>query len=73
VSKELQQYYEAVSFEYEKLGNLLDKVSKFYQSIIKEDRAESEYFRVGFYGLDFPSFLQVQFLQQLHTYGISYL
>ena len=32
--------------------------STFYDNIMKTQRPRPEYFRVGFYGLGFPSFLQ---------------
>ncbi|KFD46483.1 hypothetical protein M513_12625 [Trichuris suis] len=37
---------------------LKEKMSKMYRNILKHQRAEPEYFRVGFFGLGFPSFLQ---------------
>ncbi len=33
------------------------KMSRLYDNIMKVQRAESEYFRVAFYGLGFPNFL----------------
>ena len=36
--------------------------ARFYDCIMKQMRPEPEYFRVGFYGLGFPSFLQVNIL-----------
>jgi len=34
------------------------KQAEFYDSIMTKIRPEPEYFRVGYYGLGFPSFLQ---------------
>lgn len=36
-----------------------NKQAEFYQQIMKQVRPEPEYFRVGYYGRGFPSFLQV--------------
>ena len=43
-------------------------ISKFYSNILQEIRAESEYFRVGFYG-GFPPFLKNKvFIYKGHEY-----
>ena len=34
-------------------------IARFYSNIMREIRAELEYFRVGFYGAGFPAFLKV--------------
>ena len=34
------------------------KQAEFYDSVMTKIRPEPEYFRVGYYGLGFPSFLQ---------------
>ena len=38
--------------------SLQKKQAEFYDSIMTKIRPEPEYFRVGYYGLGFPSFLQ---------------
>ncbi|KRZ77500.1 Dedicator of cytokinesis protein 1 [Trichinella papuae] len=58
VCQELQHEYEHRTYEYDKLANLLEKMSKMYRNILKHQRAEPEYFRVLFCGLGFPIFLQ---------------
>ncbi|OUC45203.1 SH3 domain protein [Trichinella nativa] len=58
VCQELQHEYEHRTYEYDKLANLLEKMSKMYRNILKHQRAEPEYFRVLFSGLGFPIFLQ---------------
>lgn len=35
-------------------------IARLYSNIVREIRAELEYFRVGFYGAGFPPFLKVQ-------------
>jgi len=35
-------------------------IARFYSNIVREIRAELEYFRVGFYGAGFPPFLKVR-------------
>ena len=37
----------------------LKKQATFFDRIMKDLRHDSEYFRVGFYGRGYPSFLQV--------------
>lgn len=56
--KELAIQYEDIVFDFIKLSKIHDNMSKFYVKILKEMRHESEYFRVGFYGLRFPEFLR---------------
>ena len=41
----------------------------FYENIVKTHRVEPSYFRIGFYGKAFPSFLQVSY----HLYGDIYM
>lgn len=56
--KELAQQYENEIFDYKSLSNIHIRLAQFYEKILKEMRHESEYFRVGFYGLGFPEFLR---------------
>ncbi|UXI23320.1 elongator complex protein 4 [Sarcoptes scabiei] len=57
VCKELQAVYES-GFKYSKLSALLKRNAQLLDKIITQHRPDNEYFRVSFYGLDFPSFLQ---------------
>ncbi|KAL9893363.1 dedicator of cytokinesis protein myoblast city isoform 3-T4 [Glossina fuscipes fuscipes] len=56
--KILVQEYENEIYDYIKLAELLKKMALFFEKILKELRHTSEYFRVCFYGLGFPRFLQ---------------
>ncbi|KAM7361679.1 dedicator of cytokinesis protein myoblast city isoform 1-T2 [Cochliomyia hominivorax] len=56
--KVLAQQYENEIYDYIKLADLLKKMALFFEKILKELRHTSEYFRVCFYGLGFPRFLQ---------------
>ncbi|KAI9184353.1 Deoxycytidine kinase 1 [Blastocladiella emersonii ATCC 22665] len=58
VCKELLEYYDVVVYNYEKQAETLQKLANLYQSIIKQQRFYSEYFRVGFYGMGFPATLR---------------
>lgn len=58
VCKELMAEYENETFDYTNLSELLKRMSQFYDSIMKQSRANPEYFRVGYYGRGFPPFLQ---------------
>lgn len=58
VCKDLQEIYER-SYKYAKLSAILKRNAQLLDKILTEHRADSEYFRVSFYGLDFPFFLQV--------------
>ncbi|CAG2177256.1 unnamed protein product, partial [Oppiella nova] len=55
--KELAPVYER-QYALDKLSQVLKRHSAFLDKILTKLRPENEYFRVGFYGLDFPSFLQ---------------
>jgi dedicator of cytokinesis protein 3 len=57
--KELANFYETKLFNYTKLSSILHKEAKFFQNILNCVRPEPEYFRVGFYGRGFPSFVRV--------------
>ncbi|KAL5021107.1 hypothetical protein ScPMuIL_000262, partial [Solemya velum] len=56
--KELAKLYEDELFDYERLSTILKRQADMYDCIMKEMRPDPEYFRVGYYGKDFPSFLQ---------------
>jgi dedicator of cytokinesis protein 1 len=56
--KELARQYEEETFDYERLGALLNRMASLYDHIIHQVRHEPEYFRVAFYGRGFPAFLQ---------------
>ncbi|XP_067326775.1 dedicator of cytokinesis protein 5 isoform X1 [Anolis sagrei] len=58
LSKELAEMYENKVFDYERLGNLLQKRATFYENIMKAMRPQPEYFAVGYFGQGFPSFLR---------------
>lgn len=67
VCKELQRVYEC-SYKYSKLSLMLKCNADFLDKILTQHRSDNEYFRVSFYGLDFPSFLQVKkFLKKFYT------
>lgn len=55
--KELAQQYENEVFDYHCLSITHLRLAQMFDKILKEMRHESEYFRVGFYGLKFPQFL----------------
>ena len=57
--KELAEHYEQESYEYDKLSKILAKQAQFFENIIKAVvRPEPTYFRVGYYGRGFPTFLR---------------
>ncbi|KAK4298449.1 hypothetical protein Pmani_029209 [Petrolisthes manimaculis] len=58
--KELVEQYEVVMMDYNKLADLLARMSNFYRSIMNPQnlRPEPEYFRVAYFGRGFPAFLQ---------------
>ncbi|KAG8228173.1 hypothetical protein J437_LFUL014408 [Ladona fulva] len=58
VCKELVKQYEIETYDYNQLSVLLQKMSQFYDKIMKHIRPEPEYFRVAYYGRGFPAFLQ---------------
>ncbi|CAG2105189.1 unnamed protein product, partial [Medioppia subpectinata] len=57
VCKELAPVYER-QYSLDRLSQVLKRHANFLDKILKQLRPENEYFRVGFYGLDFPTFLQ---------------
>ncbi|XP_021375284.1 dedicator of cytokinesis protein 1-like isoform X4 [Mizuhopecten yessoensis] len=56
--KELVHLYESELFDYERLSVILRRQADLYSCIIKELRADPEYFRVGYFGRGFPAFVQ---------------
>lgn len=56
--KELAVFYESQLFDYSALSTILKTEAKFYDNILIQLRPEPEYFRVGFYGLNFPLFVR---------------
>ncbi|XP_070558084.1 dedicator of cytokinesis protein 3-like isoform X2 [Ptychodera flava] len=56
--KELAMQYESKAFDYAKLGKILRKQADFYEQIQNNTRMETDFFRISFYGLDFPTFLR---------------
>lgn len=57
--KELAEFYETKRFDFNCLSDILTLQAKFFQNILTQIRPEPEYFRVGFYGMDFPLFVRV--------------
>lgn len=57
--KELAEFYETKRFDFDALSEILILQAKFFQNILTQIRPEPEYFRVGFYGLEFPLFVRV--------------
>lgn len=60
--KELAVLYESKLYDYAKLRDTLQTQAKFVDNILRLLRPEPEYFRVGFYGLGFPLFVRVSFV-----------
>ncbi len=69
--KELAHQYEAETFDYSQLSLILKRQADFYDCILKEMRPEPEYYRVSYFGLGFPGFLQVQ-PSLLHGHVLEY-
>lgn len=66
--KEIASQLETVTFNYDNLSKMHQTISRFYSNILREIRAEPEYFRVGFYG-GFPPFLKNKvFIFRGHEY-----
>eukprot|EP00800_Vazella_pourtalesii_P011037 TRINITY_DN2667_c1_g1_i1.p1 TRINITY_DN2667_c1_g1~~TRINITY_DN2667_c1_g1_i1.p1 ORF type:complete len:1797 (+),score=87.02 TRINITY_DN2667_c1_g1_i1:526-5391(+) len=57
-AKKLTQYYETQSFSFSSLASMYNRIASFYSKIIDEVRPSPEYFRVAFYGMGFPQFIQ---------------
>lgn len=58
LSKELLAQYENETFDYAQLSSLHARIATFYENIMRQLRPEPEYFRVAYYGRNFPAFLQ---------------
>ncbi|CAD5206680.1 unnamed protein product [Bursaphelenchus okinawaensis] len=86
--KELLAVYESVFYEYDRVAELMTKLSTLYGNVAKKQRMEYHFFLVGFYGIGHPeplrnrSFIMKgeklelwdQFRQNiLHTMGGEYL
>lgn len=56
--KELADFYETRLHDFSKLSHVLRLQASLFDNILGQLRHESEYFRVGFYGLGFPLFLR---------------
>lgn len=57
--KELVRQCECETYDYIQLSSLLQRMSNFYDNIMKRLIHEPiPYFRVAYYGLGFPSFIQ---------------
>ncbi|KAG9510700.1 Dedicator of cytokinesis protein 3 [Fragariocoptes setiger] len=52
--KQLITFYESTLIDYKKLAHYLRQFATFADNILAKLRPEREYFRVGFYGTDFP-------------------
>eukprot|EP01104_Vermistella_antarctica_P007977 TRINITY_DN1983_c0_g1_i1.p1 TRINITY_DN1983_c0_g1~~TRINITY_DN1983_c0_g1_i1.p1 ORF type:complete len:1550 (-),score=477.61 TRINITY_DN1983_c0_g1_i1:103-4533(-) len=50
----LAYQYETCTYDYERLADTLEQTARLYRAAIKEHRFYPEYFRVGYYGQDFP-------------------
>lgn len=58
VCRELAQQYEYVSVNYVRLAEVLHHQAKLYQKIATEERSFPAYFRVAYYGQEWPPALQ---------------
>lgn len=56
--KELITQYEQETYDYAQLSSLMRRMANYYDSIVTQLRPEPEYFRVAYYGLGHPPFLQ---------------
>ncbi|SOV06607.1 related to dedicator of cytokinesis protein 3 [Ustilago sp. UG-2017a] len=58
VCRELAQQYEYISVNYVRLAEVLHHQAKLYQKIATEERSFPAYFRVAYYGQEWPPALQ---------------
>lgn len=65
--KELAYFYETKRFDYNRLSDILIMEARFFQNILTQIRPEPEYFRVGFYGMNFPLFVRVRYAHRCHS------
>ncbi|XP_059821727.1 dedicator of cytokinesis protein 2-like [Hypanus sabinus] len=56
--KELAEQYEMEVFDYGLLSKTLQRQAKFYENIMQVLRPKPDYFAIGYYGLNFPSFMR---------------
>ncbi|XP_077981762.1 dedicator of cytokinesis protein 3-like isoform X1 [Glandiceps talaboti] len=56
--KELAVQYETKAFDYGKLSCVLKRQANFYDHILSIPRMDTDFYRVSFYGLNFPMFLR---------------
>ncbi|XP_055487772.1 dedicator of cytokinesis protein 2-like [Leucoraja erinacea] len=56
--KELAEQYETEVFDYGLLSKTLQRQAKFYENIMQVLRPKPDYFAIGYYGLNFPSFIR---------------
>lgn len=73
VCDELRQQYAEELFSYSQLPELLRRMAKLYDNILKGVRFEPGYFRVAFFGRGFPSFLQNKVAMMLDTPVMKFL
>jgi len=52
--------------------SLQRKQAEFYDSVMTKIRPEPEYFRVGYYGLGFPSFLQASVMLAFSVFVVNF-
>lgn len=77
LAKELLAQYECETFDYARLSSLHARVATFYENIMRQLRPEPEYFRVAYYGRNFPAFLQnkaskcFKFLTSLYSWTFA--
>ncbi|OZJ06955.1 hypothetical protein BZG36_00047 [Bifiguratus adelaidae] len=55
ICKELCEKYDTTLFDYIKMSDMLQRQAKFYKLIISQDRYFSGYYKVDFYGKEFPT------------------
>ena len=63
--KELAEFYETKMFDYVQLSKTLREEAKFFDNIMKTQRKNSEFFRIGYYGQAFPPFVRVIWKKKL--------
>ncbi|XP_014661425.1 PREDICTED: dedicator of cytokinesis protein 1-like [Priapulus caudatus] len=56
--KSLVAHHENVTFNYQEIAKYMRTMAELYENILTKIRPEPEYFRVGYYGSGFPSFLK---------------
>jgi dedicator of cytokinesis protein 1 len=56
--KEVAEQYEKQTIDYLALSGILQKQATFFDNIMKQNRGDPGYFRVAYYGLGYPAFMQ---------------